>query len=190
MAKFTKIETNLPIIGIPRAAFFNDNSEKGWKDNINLLGSWGAGEDTYIGLSVDHVPALEQLGVVTVSTKDGKPDYRIKAPTRLRILRTEDGKKKITTITLANGSEAGTQPEVQPNPVVVTDEPVSDRSNVWKREERRIQMALHISKRAFAAAFPTRTGEEGWDDTDLREICTIARGVMVSADKQNWPVPE
>lgn len=118
-----KLQTNIPIVGMPKYADVTDGQ---FGPQLKLTGTWDSLGDGSVGLPLDlAVGTLRTLGVIQGDEirkprDDGTEWVRYKVVgKKVRLLRTEDGKKKLTSITLADGSApsapaANGQPAARP----------------------------------------------------------------------------
>lgn len=101
---YVKLQTNVPLFGVPKYADrVEKEGEYGLQVQLKLKGTWeghDGPQDVYLPEAC--IEQAEKLGVITW---DGDKAKVVGSP-RLKILKTEDGNKKRTTITLEGQASA------------------------------------------------------------------------------------
>lgn len=125
-----KLKTNVPLTGFAKYANYY-KGKKGWTDpedgkvkdlpdNIQLKGSWDGTQDDSLFLPIALLGTMLDMGLVRQeqgNDKFGCPAYTVLNQTRkIRVLKTEDGKKRPIYISWADAPPPENQPTQQSNP--------------------------------------------------------------------------
>ncbi len=109
-----KLQTNIPVTGVVEYVDYIQSKMSGpdgrpYSDQIAVRGKFDCGEGrVYLPLSIEA--DFQMLGIVGPKQQNG--NYPLKATgTRIKLLRTEDGNRKITTVEVLS---AGVAPTSQP----------------------------------------------------------------------------
>lgn len=115
-----KLMTNVPLTGFAKYANYY-KGKKGWTDpedgkvkdlpdNIQLKGSWDGTQDESLFLPIALVGVMLEMGLLRQENHDDKygcPAYTVLNQARkIRVLKTEDGKKRPISISWADGAAA------------------------------------------------------------------------------------
>lgn len=107
-----RLQTNIPLVGVAQYFDFCPTRTPGYSDQISIRGTFdGAGEGrVYLPLSVEG--DFIKLGIVGARTQNGSYPILVQNP-RIKILRTEQGNRKQTTVELVSSSGVIDQPVCQ-----------------------------------------------------------------------------
>lgn len=187
-ANTIRLQTNIPLVGTIRRVFYNEGKE--WTDpatgktkdlpaQIAVIGEWaGVAGEARVYLPAFLADRLEELAILTVTDRGGEPQYRITAGAEpVEIMRSEDGRKKVTTINLARGDGAapvnqrvtGT-PKAPAAPV-----PRTDVTGWWKTQ-------AETMKRAWAAAEYVLHESDATGNLDVTQKIAVALYIQAVRD--------
>jgi len=198
MPPTVKILTNVPITGTVSAAYWSQSDtakEKGWAPQLKLIGTWdGQGEgNVYLPLPV--VGELVMLDVIVIDGKDndGNDRYNIRHRGPIQILRTEEGTKKKTAVTLVGG-DAPTQderldnaptPSRSPTPQTDRVTPLATRSEKERFVDTVEQSASMLNIALSVAQSATRGHTIVSDDA----LCRFASGLTIEWNRKGLRIP-
>jgi hypothetical protein len=153
-----KLQTNIPLTGFVRYA--NYYKGKPWTDDqgvskmlpdqVQLKGSWDGSSDEALFLPMSLVGQMLDMGLLRQDQqpdKFGNPAYTVLNGTRkVRVLKTEDGKKKPVHISWADASATAAAPAAQTAAPSTPAQPAKAAAPAQPRQDADAQKRAEIRK--------------------------------------------
>lgn len=182
-----KLQTNVPVLGTVQAVYYAKTNNPGqYQDQVKLRGQWdtlGAG-DIYLGLQVAQKMSEDGLLTTSGQDKDGNPAYRMLYLGRVKILRVEDGNRKVTTVTPESGAPVNGAPAA----------PLQTAQGQLRGGAPPAQPSAELPGVTFARLKATLAkcldfAKEYWKDSPPDVIQTTAHTLFIAADRRNCLAP-
>jgi hypothetical protein len=169
-----KIKTNIPLTGTVSAIYHQPSTREDWSDQICLYGDWSEGKGK-VYLADWAAEKLSELGVINGGPSPAPESrYSVNVGKSITILRSEDGNKKHTEITVGSNGAA-------PQPTASAPESPQKAQNVrseWKVLQDRFMAAYLIARKVLP------------EDTPPEVVQSATACVFIEANKQGLMPPE
>lgn len=183
--KYVKLQTNIPLIGVVKYVDFAPTTKEGYSDQIAVRGTW-EGEDgeprVYLPMALEG--RFQELGIVGAKSTDGNYPVKI-AGAKIKIVKTEAGKKHLTTVELLNGTAGTTGKPASSAPAGgLTPPPQAGGSNKAKWD------SYVETMRACYVEAKTLLAGQGITEVATAEIQACAHSLFIQSARDGlWRTP-
>src|ERR1700680_2059725 len=114
-----KLMTNIPVIGTPEYVDYIPTKNPDYKDQIAIRGKWHVGEGRiYLPLPLEA--ELTKIGLIGAKQQNGNYPLRLTGA-RIKLLKTENGNSKITSVEVLSQGAAAAAPTQAPQQTTLYD---------------------------------------------------------------------